>query len=618
MDWVAELLGIWGVALLWWVGLCAAFLILTRVSPCNPGRSWWADQRAAATDFAYWLVMPFVTSVGRVAFLLVGVIVLYGREPSVESFAARGWPVWGQCLAILLIQDVLMYTVHRLFHTRTLWKFHAVHHSPEVVDWTTAARFHPVNAVAEFALADAVVLLMGFSPVALAVLGPINLIVSAMVHANLNWTFGPFRYLLASPVFHRWHHTAEAEGLDKNFASTFPFLDLLFGTFHMPRGRVPEVYGANGETVPRGVIGQTVYPARGGWAWAKRHPLTASTTAAIVIGLGWFGWVKAVEFGERQEQEHQQQLAAATEPTRPPEQLRLSYGRGPATATAVAVNASTNRLVRGLSDGTVVILDATDGREIARSHHRTRVNAVAISPNGAFVVSASGDGTVRVLDGGTGAALRTLNHYGQTPMSVAVSDDGVAATGTAAGVACVWGATGYLTCRRDFAGGPIHSIGVSDGGRTVVLSRQSRVAVWDTTPDAVMECDGPRELVYSVAVRADGRTVAAGCYDGKLFLWELTAPAPIHALTGHTLPIYSVQFSRDGQSLVTAGADKCVKVWDAVRGKLVRQLVGVTEPLFAVSVDGERVLAAGKESLPSVWDGKSEPIIPTSAAAPGR
>jgi hypothetical protein len=56
---------------------------------------------------------------------------------------------------------------------------------------------------------------------------------AAFAHANLNWTLGPFRYVLAGPIFHRWHHTAADRGGDKNFAATFPILDVLFGTFYL-------------------------------------------------------------------------------------------------------------------------------------------------------------------------------------------------------------------------------------------------------------------------------------------------------------------------------------------------------------------------------------------------
>src|SRR5262249_57144412 len=104
--------------------------------------------------------------------------------------------------------------------------------------------------------------LLGFSPAALLVLAPFNTVYSAMVHANLRWTFGPLRYVFASPVFHRWHHTTLAEGRDRNFAPTFPFLDLLFGTFYMPPGRLPEEFGSGAADFPEDFWGQFIHPFR--------------------------------------------------------------------------------------------------------------------------------------------------------------------------------------------------------------------------------------------------------------------------------------------------------------------------------------------------------------------
>src|SRR5215472_1908789 len=126
-----------------------------------------------------------------------------------------------------------------------------------------AHRNHPLNTLLTFSLADVGVLLLGFSPQALLVLAPFNIVYSTMVHANLNWTFGPLRYVFASPVFHRWHHTMEAEGLNKNFAPTFPLLDVIFGTFYMPVGKLPENFGNGEDEFPEGFVGQLLYPFLG-------------------------------------------------------------------------------------------------------------------------------------------------------------------------------------------------------------------------------------------------------------------------------------------------------------------------------------------------------------------
>ena len=80
------------------------------------------------------------------------------------------------------------------------------------------------------------------------------------MHANLNWSFGPFKYVLASPVFHRWHHTDMERGGMKNFAATFPALDLIFGTFYMPKNAMPDNFGVEDKSFPKGFAGQLIYP----------------------------------------------------------------------------------------------------------------------------------------------------------------------------------------------------------------------------------------------------------------------------------------------------------------------------------------------------------------------
>lgn len=261
MDWLAATGDAWLETLLWLAGLAVVLGGLGWLMPCNRGMFWYADLRAASTDLLYWFVTPLFVRLCRTVLLAAGIALLFGgRSP---GFAViRGLPVWAQCIAIMLLQDVMLYWLHRGFHRPAGWRFHAIHHSPVLLDWMSASRNHLLNNLCTFILADIIVQLLGFSVPALLILAPINIVYSSMVHANLNWTFGPLRYVFASPVFHRWHHTSEAEGLDKNFASTFPILDLVFGTFHMPPGKLPIHFGVNERDFPDDFWGQLVYPFR--------------------------------------------------------------------------------------------------------------------------------------------------------------------------------------------------------------------------------------------------------------------------------------------------------------------------------------------------------------------
>ena len=82
------------------------------------------------------------------------------------------------------------------------------------------------------------------------------------MHANVAWDFGPLRYVIASPRFHRWHHADDAQGRDHNFAGLLPLWDFLFGTLYLPRERSAEVFGTGADPVPPNLLGQLLYPFR--------------------------------------------------------------------------------------------------------------------------------------------------------------------------------------------------------------------------------------------------------------------------------------------------------------------------------------------------------------------
>jgi len=169
-------------------------------------------------------------------------------------------PLWLQAIIFLVGSDLIMYWSHRLFHGPTMWKYHAVHHSSKDLDWISAARFHPVNIALGSVTADVILLIAGISPNALVILGPFTIAHSAFVHANVNWSLGPLRYVIAGPLFHRWHHTAADQGGEKNFASTFPVLDLIFGTFYLPKNTLPASYGVGDQAFPSDFGAQMIHP----------------------------------------------------------------------------------------------------------------------------------------------------------------------------------------------------------------------------------------------------------------------------------------------------------------------------------------------------------------------
>lgn len=229
-------------------------------------------RRGLTTDLAYWLFTPFATRVATraavVAVALPVVWLAYGQidpEQIAGGFGpAAQLPLWLQAVCIIVLSDFLSYWGHRAFHGRRLWRFHAVHHSPEVLDWLSAVRVHPINDALMRVLSAVPVLALGFAPKAVAGVIPFLTFMAILLHANVDWDWGPMRSVVASPRFHRWHHTSEAEGQDKNFAGLLPLWDILFGTYYMPQDQVPTRFGVNdagtGDRVPEGIFAQLWYP----------------------------------------------------------------------------------------------------------------------------------------------------------------------------------------------------------------------------------------------------------------------------------------------------------------------------------------------------------------------
>jgi sterol desaturase/sphingolipid hydroxylase (fatty acid hydroxylase superfamily) len=250
------------------IALALVFSVLAHFWACNPGRPWWR-KRELVTDVCYWFLVPLFARVFRIGLLVLGAALLFGMRDADEliAFYDNGHgplsqlPLWAQAILFVVLADFMLYWLHRLFH-RELWKYHAVHHSSEELDWISAARFHPINLIIGTISVDVILLMAGISPNVMLWVGPFNTFHSAFVHANLNWTLGPFKYVLASPVFHRWHHTALDAGGNTNFAGTFPLWDILFGTFRMPENELPENYGKDEAAMPSEIVGQLVFPFR--------------------------------------------------------------------------------------------------------------------------------------------------------------------------------------------------------------------------------------------------------------------------------------------------------------------------------------------------------------------
>lgn len=212
-------------------------------------------------DIFYYLVSSMLVQV--LSWISLGPAKYLLNNTSWESL--RGWmaalPLVVQVLAIVFLTDLVQYWLHRAFHrVPFLWRFHAVHHSAKSMDWMAGARMHFVEICILRGTTVLPMFLLGFSTTAVHIYIFMVYLWSTFIHANIGWRLRRVEPFLVVPRFHHWHHGIEKEAIDVNFAIHFPWLDRLFGTYHMPGDRWPDGYGVADHPVPNGYLAQFMYP----------------------------------------------------------------------------------------------------------------------------------------------------------------------------------------------------------------------------------------------------------------------------------------------------------------------------------------------------------------------
>jgi sterol desaturase/sphingolipid hydroxylase (fatty acid hydroxylase superfamily) len=138
-------------------------------------------------------------------------------------------------IVYLVILDFADYWRHRFQHRfRVWWAIHSLHHSQRQMTFWTDDREHLFDQFIAAIWRAAISLAIGVPPVQFLEVTLVSAAIESLSHANVRLDFGPLRYLIVSPRFHRLHHAMSVghDGPSKgcNFAQVFSFWDVLFGT----------------------------------------------------------------------------------------------------------------------------------------------------------------------------------------------------------------------------------------------------------------------------------------------------------------------------------------------------------------------------------------------------
>jgi sterol desaturase/sphingolipid hydroxylase (fatty acid hydroxylase superfamily) len=144
-----------------------------------------------------------------------------------------GLGVAGGVLAGWLVLSGLAYAIHRTMHAvPVLWRLtHQLHHSPQRVDISGSAFFHPVEMVVQALLQLFVTtIVLGLDPLAAALLGYVAAFYGMFQHWNVR-TPHRMGFVIQRPEAHCEHHR---RGVHAGNYGDLPLWDMLFGTYSNP------------------------------------------------------------------------------------------------------------------------------------------------------------------------------------------------------------------------------------------------------------------------------------------------------------------------------------------------------------------------------------------------
>jgi len=263
------------------------FLVFHPLERAFPARSnqrllrpaWWVDLCFFLGQYLLWSA-AVLWLLSRFGDWLDGIVPASFRA----QVAAQPW--WLQAVEVVLLSDLFVYWGHRLQHrVGFLWRFHAVHHSAEHLDWLAAHREHPIDTVYTMGLINLPAFVLGFPLETIAALVAFRGIWAIYIHSNVRLPLPrPLRVLVGAPELHHWHHDRARDA--GNYANISPIMDVLFGTYVCP-DHEPAAFGLS-EPMPRGYVAQLLHPLvpRVFQRRVRTRPAAQSSVAAALPAAG--------------------------------------------------------------------------------------------------------------------------------------------------------------------------------------------------------------------------------------------------------------------------------------------------------------------------------------------
>jgi len=235
-------------------------MALEWLLPFEP--SWKPSVSDITADAVFMVLVQLVLPKALAIFFTVTVLnFMQTNQWVLSSLWPSDAPALLQVLLMMVVADFFRYWLHRYCHENLLlWRFHAVHHSPQKLYWLNVGRFHPVDKALQYLCDSLPFILLGVSEEVLMLYFSIYAIKGFFQHSNVDVKLGYLNYLISGPELHRWHHSKVINESNRNYGNNLIIWDLVFGTYFLPEGRRVTILGLLNRDYPMGFWAQMKAP----------------------------------------------------------------------------------------------------------------------------------------------------------------------------------------------------------------------------------------------------------------------------------------------------------------------------------------------------------------------
>ncbi len=278
------------------------------------------------------------------------------------------------------------------------------------------------------------------------------------------------------------------------------------------------------------------------------------------------------------------------------------------SVTALAFSGDGARLLVGLSDGRLFIVNAATGEIVQEFAELSEsVVQVAYIPGTRQFIASGADNTLRFWDLQTGRQVQAFDLDGVITAQTVSGDGRTAALGLDNRTLRLWSVQGSAEVIRYENAQRVSNVALNpDGTRLAAGSIGGVVQFWDRLteqrlPDLSLNNN---RTVTAIDFQPGGDLLAAGDLNGSVTLVDHTTQTVQGRFTAHGLRISALLFLPSGEQLLTGSSDETIVLWNVADRTRIRDFEGHTGRVTALALDAgsTRLFSGATDGSLFFWD----------------